>query len=43
MCCFKCSNILISKEKYQIFIREKISKTRWQIVFAIASKDRTMW
>ena len=36
--CFKCSKLLISKEKYEKILKEYSHETRWNMVFQLASK-----
>ena len=36
--CFKCSKLLISKEKYKHALEYVVSHDRWQFVFSLASK-----
>jgi len=36
--CFKCSKLLISKEKYEKILKEYAYETRWNMVFQLASK-----
>tara|TARA_A100001015_G_scaffold313592_1_gene421170 strand:- start:59 stop:4576 length:4518 start_codon:yes stop_codon:yes gene_type:complete len=36
--CFKCSKLLISKEKYEKILKEHSYEARWNMVFQLASK-----
>ena len=36
--CFKCSKLLISKEKYENILKEHSHEARWNMIFQIASK-----